>query len=457
MGDSDSSSPNWFETVLDSISAGVFTVDNDFRITFFNRAAEYTTGVSRADAIGQPCCNVLRSTVCKDACALLNTKRTGVPVVNQALHISNSHGELIPVTITTAVLHDEHGKVIGGVETFRDLNRVRKQIHEAELHYDDKGFKTQDPKLRGILEVIPTIAQSDSTVLIEGPSGTGKGLLARAVHAHSTRSKKPLVTLNCGALPENLLESELFGYRKGAFTGAVKDKPGRIDTAEGGTLFLDEIGDMPLSIQVKMLRVLQEITYEPLGDVRSVTADVRIITATNRNLEEMVHDKQFREDLYYRIRVIRLEMPPLKDRMGDVPILAEHILHRLSATRGKQVLGITREALDILMSHHFPGNVRELENILEHAFVMTQDPQIGLEDLPEELVIKARIVSPTKPSDMRSFEMQMVREALERSGWNCTKTARELGIHRTTLYRKMRKLGIQSPASTLDDKSKETA
>ena len=438
-------SPSWFETVVDSISAGVFTVDNDFRITFFNRAAEYTTGVSRTEAIGRPCGEVFRSTVCKDACALINTKNTGIPAVNLALHIRDSKDNIVPVTITTALLHDKQGRVIGGVETFRDLNLVRKQIRDAELHYENKKIKTQDPKLRGILEVIPTIAQSDSTILIEGASGTGKGLLARAIHASSSRGPGPLVTVNCGALPENLLESELFGYRKGAFTGAVKDKPGRIDAAEGGTLFLDEIGDMPLSIQVKVLRVLQDKTFEPLGAVRSVTADVRIVTATNQNLEALVKEKRFREDLYYRIRVIRLEMPLLRDRMGDVPLLAEHILRRLSATRGKQVTGISKKALDILMSHHFPGNVRELENILEHAFVMTQDPQIGIEDLPEELALKARILAPSKPSDMRSLETQMVREALEHNNWIYSKTAREMGIHRTTLYRKMKRLGVVNP------------
>jgi transcriptional regulator with PAS, ATPase and Fis domain len=305
---------------------------------------------------------------------------------------------------------------------------------------------TQAPGLLHILETVATIARSDSTVLVCGESGTGKGLLAQAIHRHSARRTGPLVTINCGALPEPLLESELFGYKAGAFTGAVKDKPGRVTAAEGGTLFLDEIGDLPPSVQVKLLRLLQERAYEPLGDVRTLTADVRVVAATNRSLLELVASGEFRKDLYYRVNVIRVEMPPLRERIDDVPLLAEAFLRRLSMTRGKVVDGLSRDALRRLMQYGFPGNVRELENILEHAYVLCTGLRIEETDLPDWFLARVPDTDVGHRSCLQDLEAHLLRQALARNGWSRLAAARELGIHKTTLHRRIRRLGIELPA-----------
>ena len=255
-----------------------------------------------------------------------------------------------------------------------------------------------------------------------------------------------MVTISCGALPETLLESELFGYRKGAFTGADRDKPGRVQAAEGGTLFLDEIGDLPVSIQVKLLRLLQEKEYEPLGDVSSCSADVRIVTATNRNLSKMVEEGLFRRDLYYRINVIRLEMPPLRERTADIPPLADVFLRRLSTTRGKAVEGLSRAVLKRLMDYDFPGNVRELENILEHGYVLSTGRRIEEQDLPDWLLEKQEPAADEHSPSLKDLEANFIRDVLARNRWSRTDAARELGIHKTTLHRKIRRLAIDLPA-----------
>ena len=432
-----------FEAVINSISDGVFAVDREWRITCFNAAAERTLGVGREQALGRRCSDVFRSNICTEACALRYTMETGRPIVNLPIQIRDAAGGRVPVTVSTALLRDREGHVVGGVETFRDLNLVRGWLSDLERQGGGGRIVTADPRVKKLLEIVPTIARSESTVLIEGESGTGKGLLAHAIHQSSTRSEGPMVTVNCAALPETLLESELFGYRKGAFTGADRDKPGRVQAATGGTLFLDEIGDLPPSIQVKLLRLLQERRYEPLGDVKSRTADVRIVAATNRKLSRMVEEGSFRQDLYYRINVIRLEMPPLRERTGDVPLLVEAILRRLSASRGKVVDGLSRAALDRILHHDFPGTVRELENILEHAYVLCEGPRIDVSDLPDWL---QKVEAGDGIASFQALEARFIRDVLARNRWNRTEAARELGIHKTTLHRKIRKLALDLPA-----------
>jgi transcriptional regulator with PAS, ATPase and Fis domain len=345
--------------------------------------------------------------------------------------------------VSTALLRDRDGEVVGGVETFRDLNQVSGLLSHVEQLVGGGPIITADADVKKLLDKVPTIAQSESTVLIEGESGTGKGLLAHAIHQSSNRSDEPIITVNCAALPETLLESELFGYRKGAFTGADRDKPGRVQAAEGGTLFIDEVGDLPSSIQVKLLRLLQERTYEPLGDVATRSADVRIVTATNRDLAAMVDDGSFRQDLYYRINVIRLVMPPLRERKADIPPLAEAVLRRLSVTRGKVVDGFSRAALARLMDYHYPGNVRELENVVEHGYVMCQGRQIDEADLPDWLLARHEVDDVV--TSLEDLETRFIQGVLARNRWNRTEAARELGIHRTTLHRKIRRLGIDLP------------
>jgi PAS domain S-box-containing protein len=437
--------PARFETVINSISDGVFSVDDEWRLTCFNNAAERATGVRREEAMGRLCSEVFRSNICEEACALRYTMETGRPIINLPIHIRDADGNRVPVTISTALLRDEGGRVIGGVETFRDLNMVKNLLREVEASAGGDKILTDDPHFRQILDIVPTIAASASTILIEGESGTGKGLLAKEIHRLSSRADGPMVTINCGAIPEQLLESELFGYRRGAFTGADRDKAGRVAAAEGGTLFLDEIGDLPLALQVKILRLLQERVYEPLGGVRSVAADVRIVAATNRDLAGLVAEDGFRRDLYYRVNVIRLVMPPLRERPLDIPLLAEVILHRLSITRGKVVESVSRDAMKLLVDHDFPGNVRELENILEHGHVLSVGSEIEVDDLPDWLQAEVDSGRTDSPANLDELEARFIHDVLARNAWNRSAAARELGIHKTTLHRKIGRLGIDLP------------
>jgi len=436
------------EAILESISDGVFTVDGQWRITSFNRAAEEITGVSRREAVGRRCSDVLRSSMCGSDCALQKTLKTGKPVVGRSGYIIDADGDRIPISVSTAVLRDGEGRVIGGAETFRDLTEVETLRRELEGKFRAGDLTSRSPLMQRLFEVLPAVAASPSTVLILGETGTGKELVARTIHSLSPRNRGPFVAVNCGALPDTLLESELFGYKAGAFTGARKDKPGRFALADGGTLFLDEISEVSPALQVRLLRVLQDRTYEPLGSTRSETADVRVIAATNEDLAERVRSGLFREDLYYRVNVVRLELPPLRRRKEDIPLLADQFIARFNHLQGKNVSGITPEALSLLMAYDWPGNIRELENAIERAFILVDDGTIGLPHLPREVTGRRGSAGPE--AGMRSahdiLDAQAIRAALERNGYNRLAAARDLGIHKTTLYRKMKKLGISRPA-----------
>jgi PAS domain S-box-containing protein len=436
------------DTILDSIADGVFTVDGDWRITSFNRAAERITGVPRAEAIGQRCCDVFRASICETDCALRRTMETGKPIVNKAIYIVDAHGERVPISISTALLKDDAGRVIGGVETFRDLSLVEELRKELDGRHVFEDIVSRSHRMQQLFDILPEVARSNSTVLIEGESGTGKELFARAIHNLSPRRRKRLVTVNCGALPDTLLESELFGHKAGAFTDAKRDRKGRFALADGGTIFLDEIGDVSPALQVRLLRVLQDGTYEPLGGTEPQTADVRVITATNRNLDELVAQGRFRQDLYYRINVVRLALPPLRERKEDVPLLVEHFITHFNRLREKDVTGISPEVLAILMEHDYPGNVRELENILEHAFVLCPGGMIEPRHLPDRLrpADADRPQLPRGATTLKEIEARFIRDALARNDWNRLATARELGIHKSTLFRKIKSLGIQLPA-----------
>jgi transcriptional regulator with PAS, ATPase and Fis domain len=288
--------------------------------------------------------------------------------------------------------------------------------------------------MQDLFSVLPDIADSPSTVLIEGESGTGKELFAGAIHRLSPRRRKPFVAVNCGALPDTLLESELFGYKAGAFTDAKKDKPGRFAAAEGGTLFLDEVGDVSQAMQVRLLRFLQERVYEPLGSVTPVRADVRIVAATHRDLALLVKERTFREDLYYRINIVKLQIPPLRERLEDIPLLVEHFVDRFNSIQGKDVAGVSDDALSCLMAHDYPGNVRELENIIERAFILCRSGQIESRHLPESVSRPAPGDGPSGDLDsFRQLEASFLMSALRRHGWNRARTAEALGIHKTTL------------------------
>ena len=438
---------NGTEAILESISDGVFTVDQNWNITSFNRAAEKITGISRKEAIGRQCCDVFRSSMCETRCALQKTIKTGKPIIGRSGYIIDARGNRIPISVSTAVLRNSQGKIIGGAETFRDLSEVEGLRKELEGRFSVGDLVSRSPLMERIFEVMPAVAQSPSTVLILGETGTGKEFVAKTIHSLSPWSKGPFVAVNCGALPDTLLESELFGYKAGAFTGAVKDKPGRFAMAGKGTIFLDEIGEVSQAMQVRLLRVLQEKVYEPLGSTSSESLKARIITATNKELEELVRQGTFRKDLYYRINVVRLELPPLRKRKEDIPLLAESFIRRFNRMQNRDITGIDTQALSLLMAHDWPGNIRELENVIERAFIMCRSGKIGMEHLPPDFTGYDDKIDNGQDmkSARRSLEARAISEAIRRNNFNRQAAARELGIHKSTLFRKIKELGIELP------------
>ncbi len=442
------------DIILESISDGVFTVDHNWRIMSFNRAAEEITGIPREEAIGRYCWEVFRSNMCEVNCALKRTMQEGKSFLSSSTYIINGRRERIPITVSTAPLRSESGEILGGVETFRDHSLVEELRRELAGHFQVGDMVSRSPAMTRIMNILPRIAESDSTVLIEGETGTGKELLARAIHALSGRKEKSFTAINCGALPDSLLESELFGYGAGAFTGADRDKPGLFAAAEGGTILLDEIGDTSSAFQVRLLRVLEEREFQPLGRVEKIKTDVRVLAATNRDLAAMIEAGTFRRDLYYRINIVRLQLPPLRERKEDIPILVERFIDRMNRHKGQTVQGVAPEAMALLMGHDYPGNIRELENSIEHAFVLCRDENIGLDHLPGSLREgvapgaesgTSRVVATPFDQAVQSAEAAAILEALKRNGYNRKAAAAELGMHKSTLFRKLKKFAITLP------------
>jgi len=437
------------DTILNSINEGVFTVNLDWQITAFNRAAEQITLVKCKDAIGRHCYEIFRADICENACALKRTLATGKPMINVATRIFTESGKQVPIRISTAPLKNANGTIVGGVETFQDLSQVEQLQKELESRYTFEDIIGRSSAMVKLFKILPQIAESESTVLVEGASGTGKELFARAIHNLSTRKKKPFVAVNCGALPDTLLESELFGYKAGAFTGARKDKPGRFAIAERGTIFLDEIAAISPAMQVRLLRVLQEKCIEPLGSVDLVKTDVRVIAATNKNLKELVRLEKFRKDLFYRIHVIKLTLPNLLQRRVDIPVLVDHMVAKFNRIMGKDISGVSEDVLVRLMGYDYPGNVRELENIIEHAFVLCSSDLIELDHLPAELCPQRSSTKGEFSSDytLKSMEKLMISEALHRHGGNRMHAAKDLAVNPSTLYRKIKSLKIETPST----------
>ncbi|MFC1489596.1 sigma-54 interaction domain-containing protein [Candidatus Latescibacterota bacterium] len=436
------------DIILDSITDGVFTVNEHWHVTSFNRAAEIITGVKREDAIGKPCRYVFRASICEKSCALMHTMEDGNSITNLPIYFIRPDGTKVPVSISTALLRDSKGNVIGGVETFRDLSEIEELKRELKSKYTVADIVSRNHRVQEILSILQTIAESPSTVLVEGESGTGKELFSRAIHNLSPRKNGPFVAVNCAALPDNLLESELFGYKAGAFTGAGTDKPGRIAHAEGGTIMLDEIGDISPALQVRLLRFLQEKTYEPLGANKPIAADVRIIAATNRDLDKLVQDGSFRMDLFYRINVMRLSIPPLRERMDDISLLVQHFLEHFNKLHAKEIENVSESAMASLMQHDYPGNIRELENALEHAFVLCRGNSILPEHLPSQFFpLNSQRMKDSSSATLAEKEKASIIEALEANQFNRLAAARILGIHKSTLFRKIKKYGIKIPQS----------
>ena len=432
-------------SILESISDGVFTVDREWRVTYLNRSAERIIGIDRADAIGRLCCEVFRSSLCEGACALRRTLERGKPVVDLACTIIDNRGRRIPVSISTAVLRDAAGNIVGGAETFRNLSDLEELKKEIAAPGRIGEFISRSPSMRKIFELLPAVSETGSTVLITGETGSGKDLLARTIHANSPRKDNPFVAINCGAFPESLLESELFGYKKGAFTGADRDKPGRFALAGKGTLFLDEIGEISPAMQVRLLRVLQERTFEPLGAVAPVRCEARILCATHRDLDAMMKAGSFRRDLFYRINVVCLELPPLRERREDIPFLTESFIRHFNSTMNRRVSGVSNSALKLLTAYDWPGNIRELENAVERSMVFCRDEMLDVEHLPPELTAETPqggAGGGGMAGVVRASEEQAIRQALADSGGNRRRAAVALGIHPSTFYRKLKALDL---------------
>lgn len=443
---------NYTQIIIDSIADGVFTVDKDWKITSYNRAAEKITGIGKDDAIGRYCWEVFKASICEQGCSLRQTIESGQPIVNQPIFIINSEGERIPISISTAILKDANGTLVGGVETFRDLSVIEELRKELTSQYSFLDIISKNKEMQRLFRMLELISESDATILLEGESGTGKELFAKAIHSLSHRKKGPMITVNCGALPDTLLESELFGYKAGAFTDAKKDKPGRVALAENGTLFLDEIGDISQLLQVRLLRVLQDKVYEPLGSTKSEKANVRIVSATNKNLENLVKKGLFRDDLYYRINVVKLVLPPLRKRKEDIPLLIDRFLYKYNKLCGKEIHGLSPEAMSVLMAYDFPGNVRELENIIEYATVVSQNSLVRIENLPENLLegldSKNKTTTPKtseKAFSLEAVEKDFIRETLRKNNWNRKAAAAQMGIHPSTLWRRIKRLNLEIP------------
>ncbi|MFI5365233.1 MAG: sigma 54-interacting transcriptional regulator [Candidatus Binatia bacterium] len=428
---------NKVQAVLDSIAEGVFTVDRNRIVTSINRTGARIVGHSEVEIVGKACHEFLGCRAeCAHACPVTGVLDGAPAVTNFETEYLDRAGHAFPVSLSISALRDEHGAIIGAVEAFRDLRAL------AATATTGAPLISGNPRMRRIMELVEVLKDSDATVLLHGESGTGKGLLAETIHRLGNRARKPFVKVNCGALPEGLLESELFGHVKGAFTGAIRDAVGRFALADGGTAFLDEVGELSPATQVKLLRFLQEQEFERVGSTKTVRVNVRVIAATNQDLHQLMTQGRFRADLFYRLNVIPIELPPLRERPEDIPALIEHILARL-ASKGRKLKAVAPAVMDTLLQYPWPGNIRELENTLEHAVVCSKGSVIELEALPRSVLRPTTAVSPRTQADAADQTL----EVLARHRGNQSAAARALGISRSTLWRRLKKLG--TPADRL--------
>ena len=418
------------QRILDSLMEGIIAHDKERRILFFNRAAEKITGYDREEVLGRDCHDAFGSPFCGGRCSFCGEPPNSWTNVDYPLNLVTKEGSSRRIEMSITGMTDETGCFTGVLAAFRDVtDLIGLQIRLGQIT-SFAGIIGQDHKMLQIFEQIRELATNDYPVHIMGETGTGKELVAAAIHNESRRGGGAFVPINCGALPEGVLESELFGHVKGAFSGAIRDKKGRFELADGGTIFLDEVVDLTKSMQVKLLRVLQEGTFERVGGEKTVSVDVRVISAANRDLKREVERKNFREDLYYRLNVVPVELPPLRTRKNDIPLLAEEFL-RQASEQGQKTAGLSKKALSMMMDYLWPGNVRELQNALHYALVKCKGRLIRPEDLPMEL--KSRRSSRRGPT--RKLNPEMVQAALDLTGGNKAKAARHLGVGRATLYR----------------------
>ncbi|MCP4689469.1 MAG: PAS domain S-box protein [Desulfobacterales bacterium] len=455
--------PEFTKLLLESMADGVFTLDPKGIITSWNPSMELITGYTAAEALGKNC-TLLSFNRCFGRRCPSGLMECGIfkrgAVDGKECLLRHKDGHDAPVLKSARLLKDENGNVKGVVETVTDiteLKKTRQEMEEAnrklgEIHRLD-NIIGKSHSIRQVFSAVKAAAASDAAILIQGESGTGKELVAGAIHYNSARAERPLVTVNCSALSESLLESELFGHVKGAFTGAVRDRTGRFEEAHGGTVFLDEIGEINPYIQVKLLRVLQEKEIERVGESASRKIDIRIIAATNKDLYSLVREGKFREDLYYRLKVFPISVPPLRDRKEDLPLLTNHFIRIQNEKTGKRIEAAARDAMRVMMDYHWPGNVRELENAVEHAFVLCNESEFDVFDLPveiREVDFRAHGTPETPPVTRRArkkIDKESLVELLVECDWNKAEAARRLGVSRTAVWKYMKKwkIPLQKP------------
>ncbi len=438
-----------FQAILNSISEGVMTVDKDWKIASWNRAAEKITGFHKEEVLGKECLKVFRASLCRYSCPVDKALSCGHPCQDIEVAIRNKKNELVKLLVNAAPLYNDEGEVIGGLETFRDVSQNRWLQEELETHYGYKSIVGRSAAMQRVFDTLSNLINSDTTVMILGETGTGKELIARALHFHGARRDKAFVAINCSALPEGTLESELFGHVKGAFTGALTTHIGKFELANGGTLFLDEIGDISPATQVKLLRVLEEREIHRLGDNKPIRVNIRLITATNQDLYKKVLSGAFRDDLYYRLNVFPVILPPLRERIEDIPLLLGHFIAKFNQQMGKKIQGIADQVLEILEGYRWPGNVREFSNAIEHAFVHCKGTLIRPSDLPESILRESRAdrlhKAPPAHKALEDAERDLILKELQAASWKKGIAAKRLGMSRATLWRKMEKHGISEP------------
>jgi len=434
---------NKISSIINSLADGVFTVDKELRITSFNKGMENLTGLKESNVIGRSCRDILHADNCSGDCPFSYTLKNGYGRANVMERIEGKGNNVFPVLISTAFLKDG-AQDIGLIATVRDASEIENLRKEINNRYSFSNIIGKSVSIQQIFELIEALGDTDCAVLIEGESGTGKELVARAIHHESDRRNKPFIKVNCSAIVEGLFESELFGHVKGAFTGAIKDKMGKFELADGGTIFLDEIGEMPMALQSKLLRVIQDKEFEKVGDTRTVKVDVRVIAATNRNLKDEIKNSNFREDLYYRLCIIPIKMPPLRERKEDIPLLVNHFMEKcsLKIPNKQKIIEVTATALSTLMDYDWPGNIRELENAIEHAYIRSKTNRIDHDALPHSITGNSmKGVSSIITEEIKEEETEklQIKALLRKYGGNKTKIAKDLGLSRTTLWRRFKK------------------
>jgi len=421
------------ENILNNLKDGILAHDMDRKILFFNDAAEQITGIKREAVLGRDCHDAFGTPFCGQRCSFCSDTPVIQDLCEYTINLTTPEGQNRVVDMSVIMMKDENDNKVGALATFRDITELIDLKMDSGKMFSFSNIIGRDSKMVSVFRQIRDVTEYDFPVHIHGETGTGKELVAHAIHNESSRGGAPFVPINCGALPEGLIESELFGHVKGAFSGAIRDKKGRFELADGGTVFLDEISELPKLMQVKLLRFLQESTFEKVGGEKTTSVNVRVISATNKDLKKEVLRGTFREDLYYRLNVIPIAVPPLREKRNDIPLLVEHFLGQLPEMKEKEKPGISDDALALMMDYRWPGNVRELQNAVQFSIVRCRGEVIQPGDLPMEL--KEFIVEKPRRGPSRKLDAAMVKAALTKTGGNKAKAAKLLGVGRATLYR----------------------